>query len=76
MAALGIARYGGISYNERYELLCRRLMLERLYKATCYIRATNASPTRIVQPAEDLAFGRFAAALRAHAFLFRQNQSS
>ena len=70
------ARHSGVSYGERYALLCRRLMLERLYTATCYIRATSATPTRIVQPAEDLTFGRFAAALRAHAILFIESQVS
>src|ERR1035438_610443 len=62
----GVARYQGVSYSARYELLCRRLVLERLYTAACFLMATNAKNTRITQPAPDLTFRRFAAALRGH----------
>lgn len=31
-----IRRYRGVSYSKRYELLCRRLILERLYSASCF----------------------------------------
>jgi Restriction endonuclease XhoI len=62
--------YQGVSYRERYELLCRRLMRERLYNAACFITATNVKKTVISQPAEDLDFQRFAAALRGHAMTF------
>ena len=47
------------SYGTRYELLCRRLVLERLYDAACLTLATKAEPTQVVHPAPDLAFGRF-----------------
>lgn len=63
-------RYEGVSYSERYELMCRRLVLERLYSAACFIRATNSPSTRITQPADDLTFQRMAAALRGHAVTF------
>jgi hypothetical protein len=33
----------GVSYSKRYELLCRRLVLERLYTASCFIMATNSA---------------------------------
>jgi hypothetical protein len=62
--------YKGVSYGKRYEVLCRRLVLERLYTAACYIEATNSPETRISQPAEDLTFHRFSAALRGHAVSF------
>jgi len=58
------------SYSKRYELLCRRLVLERVYNAACLVIATNAAKTRITQPAADLSFQRFAAALRGHAVTF------
>jgi hypothetical protein len=58
------------SYSKRYELLMRRLVLERVYTAACLVLATNASPARITQPAEDLGFHRFVAALRGHALTF------
>jgi hypothetical protein len=58
------------SYSKRYELLGRRLVLERVYTAACLVLATNASPTTITQPAEDLSFHRFVAALRGHVTTF------
>lgn len=66
----GTERFEGVSYGKRYELLCRRLVLERLYNSACFIMATNSQPTRISQPAEDLTFRRFSAALRGHAVTF------
>jgi hypothetical protein len=66
----GVERFEGVSYSKRYELLCRRLVLERLYSSACFIMATNSESTRITQPAEDLTFQRFAAALRGHAVTF------
>lgn len=58
------------SYARRYEILCRRLVLERLYTSACLVLATNARRTAITQPADDLTFQRFAAALRGHAIAF------
>jgi len=63
-------RYKGVSYSKRYELLCRRLVLERLYNSACFLMATNSRNTQITQPAEDLTFQRFAAALRGHVVTF------
>lgn len=66
----GNFKYEGVSYSKRYELLCRRLVLERLYSCACFIMATNAAATRITQPADDLTFHRFVAALRGHVVSF------
>ncbi len=66
----GNTRYRGITYAARYEVLCRRLVLERMYNASCFLLATNARATVISQPAQDLTFARFAAALRGHAVTF------
>lgn len=63
-------RYKGVSYSQRYELLCRRLVHERLYNAACFIMATNEKKTKITQPAEDLTFQRLTAALRGHVVTF------
>ncbi len=63
-------KYTGVSYSKRYELLCRRLVLERLYNSACFLMATNKRKTKITEPAEDLTFTRFAAALRGHAVSF------
>lgn len=72
----GITKYEGVSYAERYELLCRRLVLERIYNASCFMMATNAKATAISQPAQDLTFARFAAALRGHAVTFVGSQAT
>ena len=58
------------SYSKRYELMCRRLVLERVYNAACLVMATNSAKTKLTQPAEDLSFQRFAAALRGHVVTF------
>jgi hypothetical protein len=58
------------SYGKRYELLCRRLVLERVYTAACLVMATNSPDTQLTQPAEDLSFQRFVAALRGHVVTF------
>lgn len=63
-------RYKGVSYSRRYELLCRRLVLERLYTSACFLMATNSSRTKITQPAPDLTFQRFVAALQGHIVTF------
>ena len=62
------------SYSKRYELLCRRLVLERVYTAACLVMATNAPNTEITQPAEDLTFKRFVAALRGYVVTFLGSQ--
>ncbi|MCX6624770.1 MAG: restriction endonuclease, partial [Acidobacteria bacterium] len=64
----------GVSNSKRYEVLCRRLILERLYSSACLLLSTNANPTKITQPAEDLSFRRFAAALRGHATTFLEGR--
>lgn len=66
----GDVKYLGIPYSKRYELLCRRLVLERLYTSACFIMSTNAKKTTLSQPADDLTFQRFVAALRGHAVTF------
>lgn len=62
------------SYSTRYELLSRRLVLERVYTAACLVMATNSPKTTITQPAEDLRFKRFVAALRGHVVTFLGSQ--
>jgi hypothetical protein len=64
------------SYSKRYELLCRRLVLERVYSAACLIMATNTAKSEITQPADDLSFRRFAAAMRRHVVTFLESQKT
>lgn len=72
----GTVKFKGVSYAERYEILCRRLVLERIYNASCFLMATNAKSTVISQPAQDLTFARFAASLRGHAVTFLGSQKT
>ncbi len=58
------------SYANRYELLGRRLVLERHYDSFCLTLATNSATTKISHPADDLSFHRFARDLRAVAKRF------
>ncbi|HEX4810233.1 MAG TPA: PaeR7I family type II restriction endonuclease [Bryobacteraceae bacterium] len=62
--------FQGASYSKRYELLCQRLVFERIYSAACLVMATNSPRSRITQPATDLSFKRFVAALRGHVVTF------
>jgi hypothetical protein len=64
------------SYSKRYELLGRRLVLERVYSAACLVMATNSTATRLTQPAEDLSFQRFVATLRGHVLTFLESQQT
>lgn len=45
--------FGNASYAQRYSLLCQRLVLERLYDATCLTLATKDSPTAISHPTPE-----------------------
>jgi hypothetical protein len=55
------------SYKKRYEILCRRLVLERLYDAACFLTAAAAPSSPIHEPAPDLSFAAFSQAIRARA---------
>jgi hypothetical protein len=66
--------FTGASYSKRYELLCRRLVLDRLYKTACLTLATNEPESKISHPEEDLTFQRFVAALQGHVVTFLGSQ--
>lgn len=68
------AVFEGASYSKRAEILCRRLVLERLYNTACLILSTNEVSTKITEPAEDLTFRRFVAQLRGHVVTFLGSQ--
>lgn len=55
------------SYKQRYEILCRRLVLEQLYDAACFVTAAADPFSPIHEPAPDLSFATFAKAIRARA---------
>jgi hypothetical protein len=58
----------GASYMKRYELFCRKLVLERHYTASAFITSTsdNGLKGNFMTPAEDLSLERFAKLLAAH----------
>jgi hypothetical protein len=66
--------FKGASYCQRAELLCRRLVLERLYDAACLLLSTSEESTKITEPANDLTFRRFVAAVRGHVVTFLGSQ--
>lgn len=55
------------SYQERAEVFCRRLMLEQLYDAACFVVSSKDPEAAVLQPAEDMAFSRLAASIKGHA---------
>lgn len=59
--------FRGASYAQRYSILCQRLVLERLYDATCLTLATKSTDTQVGFPLPEASFERFAAQLQGHA---------
>jgi hypothetical protein len=62
----------GASYMRRYELFCRKLVLERHYTASAFITSSATDGTRGVfrTPSDDLSVERFAKVLAAHLTAF------
>ena len=62
----------GASYMKRYELFCRKLVLERHYTASAFITSTSQHGIQgeFKTPADDLSIERFARVLVAHAGTF------
>ena len=62
----------GASYMKRYELFCRKLVLERHYSASAFITSTSQDGINgnFKTPAEDLSVERFAKVLVAHTGTF------
>jgi hypothetical protein len=58
----------GASYRRRYELFCRRLVLERHYTASAFITSsqTEGMSGAFDTPAEDLSVEKFIKVLMAH----------
>jgi hypothetical protein len=66
--------FKGASYTDRYEILCKRLVLERLYTAVCLSLATRPTAerpqTEVSHPSSDVSFRRFVATLEGHVHTF------
>ncbi|MBN2310153.1 MAG: restriction endonuclease [Candidatus Hydrogenedentes bacterium] len=62
------------SYARRYELLCRKLILERHYQAAAFLTSPEQHGQRGVysEPADDLTFQHFARSLVAHLGVYAQ----
>ena len=62
----------GASYMKRYELFCRKLILERHYTSSSFITSGNDNGIEGVykQPAKDLSFELFAKSLVSHVGVF------
>lgn len=62
----------GASYRRRYELFCRKLVLERYYTTSAFITSTARDGSRGVfsTPADDLSLERFAKLLVSHLAAF------
>lgn len=60
------------SYAKRYELVCERLLRERLYDAACFFtsNAQDGALGQYSQPNEELDIRRFAISLHARAMAF------
>lgn len=67
-----LPEYIGASYMRRYELFCRKLVLERHYTAAAFITSSAAGGLDggFKTPAGDLSVDRFAKILAAHAAAF------
>ena len=64
--------FQGASYGKRYELLCKRLVRERLYDAACLLTSTASEGVKgdYKVPSTELGIEHFAASLTAHASSF------
>ena len=60
--------FHGASYMRRYELFCRKLVLERHYTSSAFITSSTATGLQgqFNTPAADLSLERFAKTLTAH----------
>lgn len=61
--------YREASYAKRYELLCQKLVRERLYDAACFLLSNRVSGPkgRFQEPNAELGFANFFTSLIAHA---------
>lgn len=59
--------FNGTSYKDRYQILCRRLLRERLYDAACFLTSSQDPASPINEPDAELAFFAFAAKIAGRA---------
>jgi hypothetical protein len=66
------AEFQGISYAQRYEIFCERLVRERFFDATCFLMSSAQDGVNGIytEPSAELRFRNFAASLSARAAAF------
>jgi hypothetical protein len=72
-----LPEFRGASYAERYEILCTKLLQDRLYDGACLLMSPQESGRRIgdySEPAPSLAFSKFIAAMTGHVQGFLASQ--
>lgn len=55
------------SYKDRYRILCKRLVRERLYDAVCFAASSKTPDSLIDEPDPELSFANFSAAIAGRA---------
>lgn len=67
-----LPEFVGASYMKRYELFCRKLVLERHYTSSSFITSANDTGIEGIfnEPANDLSFNNFAKYLFSHVGVF------
>lgn len=64
--------FRGASYKKRYEILCERLILERLYESSCFMTARfTGAEVHVDEPNTNLSFEHFTASLKGHMQVLR-----
>jgi hypothetical protein len=63
------------SYQERYRILCQRLLRERLYDAVCLLVAPRGPDSFVTEPDPELGFAAFASRLAGRAMEVRSRSS-
>lgn len=59
--------FNATSYKDRYQILCRRLVRERLYDAACFLTAWADPASAINEPDDELSFASFASRIAGRA---------
>lgn len=70
--------FRGSSYAQRYEILCRKLVRERLYDAACFILSDPEAAIRgeFKEPNRELSFDNFVASLTARAIAYTKTRGA
>jgi hypothetical protein len=64
--------FSNMSYKERYQILCRRLVSDGLYDAACFVTSAKDPELPIHEPDQALSFNAFGSAIAARAAYIRE----